>query len=73
MEDASTIDFAMEAASGPHFSGLRLEGLLSSPSASPRAAAAASNSLPDSGASVRQPFVIGNRGFPCNSTDILNW
>ncbi|CBI40049.3 unnamed protein product, partial [Vitis vinifera] len=57
----------MEAASGPHFSGLRLEGLLSSPpsaTSSPSAAASATSSfsatLPDSAA--KQPFVIGVSG-----------
>ena len=61
------IDYVMEAASGPHFSGLRLEGLLSSPpssTSSPLAAASAaaawfSTALPDTAA--KQPFVIGKR------------
>ncbi|PKI59241.1 hypothetical protein CRG98_020321 [Punica granatum] len=62
------IDAVMEAASGVHFSGLRLDGLLSSPSASPRAttaaAAAAASSSPqfDSSSSIQQPFVIGVSG-----------
>ncbi|XP_020980795.1 uridine/cytidine kinase UKL1, chloroplastic isoform X1 [Arachis duranensis] len=30
-EETTSIDYVMEAASGPHFSGLRLDGLLSSP------------------------------------------
>lgn len=63
-EEAKAIDDVMEAASGPHFSGLRLDGLLSSPSDSPRAAAAGAAASPysaqsDSGSSIGQPFVIG--------------
>lgn len=71
-EEAKSIDEVMEAASGPHFSGLRIDGLLSSPSASPRAAAAAAAAAAavsasyfaqsDSGSSIRQPFVIGEFG-----------
>ncbi|KAL6325064.1 hypothetical protein AAG906_022272 [Vitis piasezkii] len=66
-EETTAIDYVMEAASGPHFSGLRLEGLLSSPpsaTSSPSAAASATSSfsatLPDSAA--KQPFVIGVSG-----------
>ncbi|KAJ7974786.1 Uridine kinase [Quillaja saponaria] len=33
-EETISIDYVMEAASGPHFTGLRLDGLLSSPPAS---------------------------------------
>lgn len=64
-EETTAIDYVMEAASGPHFSGLRLEGLLSSPpssTSSPLAAASAATSfsttLADS--TAKQPFVIGN-------------
>nr|DAD34280.1 TPA_asm: hypothetical protein HUJ06_004920 [Nelumbo nucifera] len=58
-EGATTMDYVMEAASGAHFSGLRLDGLLSSPS-SPRStsssATLAENNFP------KQPFVIGVSG-----------
>jgi len=57
-EPETSIDYVMEKASGPHFSGLHLDGLLS-PSSSPRASsssAAANTTLP------RQPFVIGVSG-----------
>ncbi|KAL8139956.1 hypothetical protein V2J09_005977 [Rumex salicifolius] len=57
-ESETSIDYVMEKASGPHFSGLRLDGLLS-PSSSPRASSssvAANTTLP------RQPFVIGVSG-----------
>lgn len=43
-ESSRKIDEAMEAASGPHFTGLRLDG--------------AANSS-DSTAATKQPFVIG--------------
>lgn len=73
-EETTAIDYVMEAASGPHFSGLRLEGLLSSPpsaTSSPSAAASATSSfsatLPDSAA--KQPFVIGKRC--CNLTGLI--
>ncbi|KAM7509798.1 hypothetical protein LguiB_008673 [Lonicera macranthoides] len=56
----------MEAASGPHFSGLRLDGLLSSSasSSSPRfssSSASIPSTLADSNA-PKQPFVIGVSG-----------
>ena len=58
-EETKAIDYVMEAASGAHFSGLRLEGPSSSSSSaaasSPAAAAAA---FADSNA-PKQPFVIG--------------
>jgi hypothetical protein len=62
-EETNSIDYVMEKASGPHFSGLRLDGLLSSPpssTASPshRSASASSSALSDSNA-PKQPFVIG--------------
>ncbi|KAL6143124.1 hypothetical protein ACLB2K_053820 [Fragaria x ananassa] len=62
-ESKTTVDYRMERASGPHFSGLRLDGLLSSsppPSSSPASAADSSN-LADS-AAPKQPFVIGVSG-----------
>ncbi|XP_068645119.1 uridine/cytidine kinase UKL1, chloroplastic isoform X2 [Aristolochia californica] len=49
------MDYVMEAASSAHFSGLRLDGLLSSPTATSLHA-----SVPDN--TVRQPFVIGVSG-----------
>lgn len=64
-ETKTTVDYRMEAASGAHFSGLRLDGLLSSSpsssSASPlslRSSAADSSNLADANA-PKQPFVIG--------------
>uniref|UniRef100_A0A162AKT1 uridine/cytidine kinase n=1 Tax=Daucus carota subsp. sativus TaxID=79200 RepID=A0A162AKT1_DAUCS len=61
-EETKSIDYAMEAASGPHFSGLRLDVLRSSPSSSPRsnpiqAISSSTTSLPTS-----QPFIIGVSG-----------
>ncbi|XP_024453512.1 uridine/cytidine kinase UKL1, chloroplastic isoform X1 [Populus trichocarpa] len=65
-EETNSIDYVMEKASGPHFSGLRLDGLLSSPpssTASPShcSATASSSALSDSNA-PNQPFVIGVSG-----------
>ncbi|CAK7328292.1 unnamed protein product [Dovyalis caffra] len=66
-EETNSIDYVMEKASGPHFSGLRLDGLLSSPpssstvSPSHRSASANSSPLSDSNAN-KQPFVIGVSG-----------
>ncbi|CAI9111570.1 OLC1v1011821C1 [Oldenlandia corymbosa var. corymbosa] len=57
------IDYVMEKASGPHFSGLRLgDGLLSavSPSSSPRAPPIPTPSSATD--SAKQPFVIGVSG-----------
>ncbi|PIN09795.1 Armadillo/beta-Catenin/plakoglobin [Handroanthus impetiginosus] len=68
MGETMGIDYGMEAASGPHFSGLRLDGLLSasSASASPRASsavdAASSFSAISDSAIHKQPFVIGVSG-----------
>ncbi|GAB2278513.1 hypothetical protein Dimus_013192 [Dionaea muscipula] len=70
-EATTSIDYVMEKASGPHFSGLRLDGLLSSTitttttsaTSSPRHPSSSSplpsTTLSDSNAS-HQPFVIGN-------------
>lgn len=59
------IDYVMEKASGPHFSGLHLDGLLSaasasspSPRAPPTLTPSSSFTLPPD--SLKQPFVIGN-------------
>ncbi|KAH0984572.1 hypothetical protein GBA52_011749 [Prunus armeniaca] len=61
-EETTTIDYVMEAASGPHFSGLRLDGLLSSPpSASSSSPASAASNRADPNA-TKQPFVIGVSG-----------
>ncbi|KAG8384961.1 hypothetical protein BUALT_Bualt04G0172600 [Buddleja alternifolia] len=67
-EETTSIDYVMEAASGPHFSGLRIDSLLSasSPSPSPRASSAvtpisSSSPVADSAAD-KQPFVIGVSG-----------
>lgn len=68
-EETTAIDYVMEAASGPHFSGLRLDGLLSAAS-SPRSsnqtptAFASSFTPPPDFSGQKQPFVIGTR---CNS------
>lgn len=69
-EETTSIDYVMEAASGPHFSGLRLDGLLSSPPASSSsspadrsmgsAAASAFSPLATDSNAPKQPFVIGN-------------
>ncbi|XP_047334444.1 uridine/cytidine kinase UKL1, chloroplastic [Impatiens glandulifera] len=62
-EDTTPIDIVMEAASGPHFSGLRLDALHSS-SLSPRSSFSIPNpsssdpTLADSD-TPKQPFVIG--------------
>ncbi|KAF2603369.1 hypothetical protein F2Q70_00027410 [Brassica cretica] len=62
-ENSSSEDYAMEKASGPHFSGLRFDSLLSSsppnpsvssPSHLPSAVSSSSSPAP------KQPFVIGN-------------
>uniref|UniRef100_A0A2N9G4A4 uridine/cytidine kinase n=1 Tax=Fagus sylvatica TaxID=28930 RepID=A0A2N9G4A4_FAGSY len=67
-EETTSIDYVMEAASGPHFSGLRFDGLrLSPPSSSPASASAPASasssisSLLDPNA-PKQPFVIGVSG-----------
>ena len=76
-EETTSIDYVMEAASGPHFSGLRLDGLRSSPPSSSTSSPAAhrspvpasafsssslSSALTDSNA-LKQPFVIGKFHF----------
>ncbi|MED6161470.1 Uridine/cytidine kinase UKL1, chloroplastic [Stylosanthes scabra] len=67
-EETTSIDYVMEAASGPHFSGLRLDGLLSSPPSSNTSSPAHRfSSAPDlssalSPDSLNQPFVIGVSG-----------
>ncbi|KAF2305953.1 hypothetical protein GH714_009134 [Hevea brasiliensis] len=64
-EQASSIDYIMEKASGPHFSGLRLNGLLSSLSSSSstspthRTCAVSASASP---LTPKQPFVIGVSG-----------
>ncbi|KAK6912992.1 hypothetical protein RJ641_022593 [Dillenia turbinata] len=67
-EETTAIDYVMEKASGPHFSGLRLDGLLSSAASSPRHSSStptvsfsSSAALIDAN-SPRQPFVIGVSG-----------
>ncbi|RID60045.1 hypothetical protein BRARA_F03227, partial [Brassica rapa] len=67
-EDSTSIDYVMEKASGPHFSGLRLDGLLSSPSKSansspsPFRSGVPSFSQISDPAAPNQPFVIGVTG-----------
>ncbi|KAL9269796.1 Uridine/cytidine kinase UKL1, chloroplastic-like protein [Drosera capensis] len=65
-ESTTSIDYVMEKASGPHFSGLRLDGLLSprlSSSSSPSTPSALSFSLSDPNQAPRvEPFVIGVSG-----------
>lgn len=62
-EESTAIDYVMEKASGPHFSGLRLESLRSSsPSSSPRASSTptvSSASILSAESTAKQPFVIG--------------
>ncbi|XP_062151617.1 uridine/cytidine kinase UKL1, chloroplastic isoform X3 [Alnus glutinosa] len=68
--ETTSIDYVMEAASGPHFSGLRLDGLLSSPPASATSSPAHRSSSSASAFSAlaadsnppKQPFVIGVSG-----------
>lgn len=64
-EESTAIDYVMEAASGAHFSGLRVDGLLTSSSSSPRASPAPtpthfSTPTPLDSTAPKQPFVIGN-------------
>lgn len=54
-EATTSIDYVMEKASGPHFSGLRIDG----PTSSPPASSATAPSVADVNA-PKQPFVIGN-------------
>ncbi|KAG7036739.1 Uridine kinase-like protein 2, chloroplastic [Cucurbita argyrosperma subsp. argyrosperma] len=66
-EETIPIDYVMEAASGPHFSGLRLDGRLSSPPSSSTSSPAhrypASSSFAQADANTpKQPFVIGVSG-----------
>ncbi|KAI5672219.1 hypothetical protein M9H77_12583 [Catharanthus roseus] len=65
-EESTAIDYVMEKASGPHFSGLRLESLRSSsPSSSPRASSTptvSSASILSAESTAKQPFVIGVSG-----------
>ncbi|KAJ9135477.1 hypothetical protein P3X46_032658 [Hevea brasiliensis] len=64
-EQASSIDYIMEKASGPHFSGLRLNGLLSSLSSSSSTSPThrtCSVSASASPLTPKQPFVIGVSG-----------
>ncbi|KAK2992877.1 hypothetical protein RJ640_028119 [Escallonia rubra] len=58
-EETTSIDYVMEAASGAHFSGLRLDGLLSA-SSSPRSSSALtpSSGLTADSTALKQPFVI---------------
>ncbi|GAU33336.1 hypothetical protein TSUD_166010 [Trifolium subterraneum] len=58
LEETTSIDYAMEAASGPHFSGLRLDARLSS---SPTSSLAPNSTL-TSDSLLNQPFVIGVSG-----------
>ncbi|XP_059669984.1 uridine/cytidine kinase UKL1, chloroplastic isoform X3 [Cornus florida] len=63
-EETSSIDYAMEAASGPHFSGLRLDKLRSTSSV-PRSSSVPttpSSALSDSSNVPKEPFVIGVSG-----------
>ncbi|KAG6400718.1 hypothetical protein SASPL_137560 [Salvia splendens] len=68
LEETTAIDYVMEAASGPHFSGLRLDSLRSAvpslPSqrdSAPLATPASDFAATDS-AAQKQPFVIGVSG-----------
>lgn len=67
-EETTAIDYVMEASSGPHFSGLRLDSLRSAASSlpSPRSPGpgtpASSAFTAASSAAMKQPFVIGVSG-----------
>ncbi|KAL8551331.1 hypothetical protein ACS0TY_000424 [Phlomoides rotata] len=66
-EETTAVDYVMEAASGPHFSGLRLESLRSvaSSSPSPRSASVTptlSSFTASDPTALKQPFVIGVSG-----------
>ncbi|KAH9609082.1 hypothetical protein KSS87_021842 [Heliosperma pusillum] len=68
-ESTTSIDYVMEKASGPHFSGLRIDGHLSSPttSSSPRYSSAtatpfSSSFTPPDPKFPKHPFVIGVSG-----------
>ncbi|PON61328.1 Uridine kinase-like protein [Parasponia andersonii] len=68
-EETKSIDYVMEAASGAHFSGLRLDGLLSSPPSSSSSSSSPVHLSSTSASSVsadanapKQPFVIGVSG-----------
>ncbi|KVI09215.1 Phosphoribulokinase/uridine kinase [Cynara cardunculus var. scolymus] len=56
-EKTTSIDYVMEAASGPHFSGLHLNARFLPSSRSP-----SSSLLADSASALKQPFVIGVSG-----------
>lgn len=74
-EATNSIDYVMEKASGPHFSGLRLDGLLSSPPSSATNSPAHRNSSASASASPlapKQPFVIGDYLFFLLSLDFLS-
>ncbi|CAI0457584.1 unnamed protein product [Linum tenue] len=62
--ETDSIDYVMEKASGPHFSGLRIDGLLSSPPASSTSSPAhrsssAAGAFAEADVPPTQPFVIG--------------
>lgn len=71
LEETTAIDYVMEAASGPHFSGLRLDTLrsaapsLPSPRDSAPLATPASDFAAADSAAQKQPFVIGTCTFFC--------
>jgi uridine kinase len=58
-EETNSIDYVMEKASGPHFSGLRLDGLLSSPPSSSTASPSHRSASASESNAPKQPFVIG--------------
>ncbi|KAM1009227.1 hypothetical protein ACFX13_045526 [Malus domestica] len=59
-ENAMAIDYVMEKASGPHFSGLRFDGILSFPP--PSSSPGPSINLAAVPHAAKQPFVIGVSG-----------
>ncbi|KAM1111786.1 hypothetical protein ACFX2B_044120 [Malus domestica] len=59
-ENAMAIDYVMEKASGPHFSGPRFDGILSSPP--PSSSPGPSTNLAAVPHAAKQPFVIGVSG-----------
>ncbi|KAF9663605.1 hypothetical protein SADUNF_Sadunf17G0068800 [Salix dunnii] len=60
--ETNCIDYVMEKASGPHFSGLRLDGLLSSPPSSSTASPSHRSASASDSNAPKQPFVIGVSG-----------
>lgn len=64
-ESTTSIDYVMEKASGPHFSGLRLSPSSTATTSSPRASVSTPFSATFADSDLpKQPFVIGNFSKP---------